>query len=73
MEIKVFSSKTCASCKLLIKQLDKLNIKYTYIDIDDNVEEAIANKIMKLPTIIINDKDKVEGYSQQTISRLATG
>ena len=40
MELLIFSSKTCIPCKKLKNILDKDNIKYTEIDIEDEPEKT---------------------------------
>jgi glutaredoxin len=72
-EVKVFSSSSCSSCKLLIKELNKLNIQYSYIDIEENPAEALRNKIMRLPTVIIihqDNKYRYEGMSRELLQTL---
>ncbi|MDD3895597.1 MAG: ribonucleoside triphosphate reductase [Bacilli bacterium] len=58
--IYLFGTKTCPNCKVAIKLLDKENIKYKYIDAEEEVELTKEFNVKKAPTLIIINKCEVE-------------
>lgn len=48
----LFGTKTCPKCKVMIKLLEKGNIKYTYIDAEEESELSKSLKITKAPTLV---------------------
>lgn len=61
MELLIFSSKTCIPCKKLKNILDKDNIKYTEIDIEDEPEKTCEFNIGCVPTLIRLDGNEIKG------------
>ncbi|MDD4406501.1 MAG: anaerobic ribonucleoside-triphosphate reductase, partial [Bacilli bacterium] len=56
----LFGTKTCPNCKVVIKLLDKENIKYKYIDAEKEEELTKKFNVKKAPTLIIIKKCEVE-------------
>lgn len=63
-KIIAFTATWCGPCKMLKPILQKLNnegkINIEFIDIDENRELAIENKIKSVPTLIFFNEDNVE-------------
>lgn len=68
MELIVFSAEWCGPCKklkpILSNLVDKLNIKTTYADIEDDIVEHYS--IRSIPTIVIIKN----GIAQEKITGL---
>ena len=74
MKIKLYTIKGCANCELVKEHLNKVQIKYTLIDGDKNVEEtvtAIKNAGSDiLPLICYDYNNYIIGYDKENINKL---
>lgn len=52
--VKVYSRTTCAPCQTLKYWLDKNNIEYTVIDVDENPEEYAKLGVAMVPATEVN-------------------
>lgn len=77
-KIMLYALSTCVWCKKVKKLLNSLNVDYYYIDVDllldaerDKAEEEIAkwNPMVSFPTIVINDKESINGYDEEEIKK----
>jgi thioredoxin 1 len=65
IEVKKFSAVWCAPCRVLNPMFDKLknkvdnNVKFTYIDVEEDVDTAQKYGIRSVPTVVV-EKDGVE-------------
>ncbi len=56
-EILLFGTKTCPNCKMAKMMLDKAQVKYVYIDAEEEVERTKNLGVQKAPTLLVPDKD----------------
>jgi len=49
----LFTTKTCPDCKITVKSLDKSNIKYEYLDANENIELSKEFEIQSVPTLVV--------------------
>jgi glutaredoxin len=75
-EVILYALSTCIWCGKTKKLLNELNVKYQYIDVDlldfDEQQEALKelkkfNPNSGFPTMIINNKDCIIGFSENKI------
>lgn len=66
MTTKVFGATWCANCTTAKKFLDSKGFAFEYVDIDQNMEDAQANQIRSLPTMVTENGDRLVG-SQKII------
>jgi glutaredoxin-like protein NrdH len=75
-KVLMYTLSTCAWCKKTKKFLKDNNIEYEYVDVDlsnDDDHEKIRNDILRrggpisYPTIIIDDRKLITGYSEDEI------
>ena len=65
IEVKKFSAVWCAPCRVLNPMFDKLknkvgnDVKFTYIDVEEDVDTAQKYGVRSVPTVVI-EKDGVE-------------
>lgn len=58
MKLIKYEAPWCSGCKAQDAQLEQLeNIDIVHIDVDENPDPAIEDKIRSLPTMIIKDDD----------------
>ena len=77
-KIKYFTAEWCSPCKFFkptIQELIDEGVDVEIIDIDSNQEEAVANKIMTVPSLIFqyNDQDYARvsgGLPKEEIKKL---
>jgi arsenate reductase-like glutaredoxin family protein len=68
--IRIFGSKACENCQALIKAFHAAKVAYSYVDVNDDKNEALCDQfeIKKLPHIQIMSGRKVviekSGYIQ---------
>lgn len=73
--IKVYTSKNCDYCKDLQEKLNKLNLEFTNIDIDDDSNREYVTKLFEfvgepvIPIIIYDKHVLVPNRSFQTIDQ----
>ena len=82
-KIMLYALSTCVWCKKVKKLLNSLKVDYYYIDVDllegeekEKVEEEVAkwNPLGSFPTIVINDKESINGYDEGEIrSKIPNG
>ncbi|MDD3382010.1 MAG: ribonucleoside triphosphate reductase, partial [Bacilli bacterium] len=53
----LFTTKTCPDCKITVKSLDKSNIKYEYLDANENIELSKEFEIQSVPTLVVVSDD----------------
>lgn len=57
MKIKLYTQVGCCMCKAIHMQLDKLQVEYEEIVIDDNNrQELFHNGITSTPTLVVDDE-----------------
>jgi glutaredoxin len=75
-KIMLYAISTCVWCKKTKRLLNSLNVEYYYIDVDlldkkekEKVEKEIEkwNPLVSFPTIVINDKESIDGYDEEEI------
>ncbi len=82
-KIMLYALSTCVWCKKTKKLLNILNVGYDYIDVDLLNEEEMKkaeeemekwNPLGSFPTIVINDKESINGYDEEEIrSKIPNG
>jgi thioredoxin 1 len=60
IEILVFSDKSCLPCRKLKTLLDKHNVDYRVIDVDEYPETTVEYHISALPTLIMIDGGEIQ-------------
>lgn len=73
MNIDVFTSSTCGSCKVLKSMLDSAGIQYTTKDFFDNIDEASQLGFRNLPAVFVYDdvkKEQVTGSVDEIVNTL---
>lgn len=73
--VEVYGKPGCVQCKFTVKELEKLDVPYNYIDISVNVvaEERIKNMgFTTLPVVLAGDA-KWAGLKVDNIRRLRNG
>jgi glutaredoxin-like protein NrdH len=75
-KVLMYTLSTCAWCKKTKKFLKDNHIEYEYVDVDlcnDEDHEKIRNAILRrggalsYPTLIVDDKKVITGYSEDEI------
>jgi glutaredoxin-like protein NrdH len=75
-DILLYAISTCGWCKKTKKLLNKLGVKYSYIDVDllnkgekDKIEEEVKrwNPKCNYPTMVINDKKCIVGFKEEAV------
>ena len=75
-KIMLYALSTCVWCKKVKKLLNSLNVDYCYIDVDllgeeerGKAEEEMEkwNPLVSFPTIVVNDKESINGYDEEEI------
>lgn len=75
-KIMLYAISTCVWCKKTKRLLNSLNVDYYYVDVDllDEGEKEKAEKevekwnpLISFPTIVINDKESIDGYDEEEI------
>jgi glutaredoxin-like protein NrdH len=75
-EILIYTLSTCIWCKKTKSLLQGLGVCYSYVDVDllDEVtkkevmkEVGRWNKLRSFPTIVINNKECIQGYKEDRI------
>ena len=75
-KVLMYTLSTCAWCKKTKKFLKDNNVEYAYVDVDlcnDEDHEKIRNDILSkggpisYPTIIVDNKKLITGYSEDEI------
>ena len=61
-ETLLFGTKTCPNCKMAKMLLEKANIKYKWVDAEENVELTNKFGVRKAPTLLVKEGDKVVSY-----------
>lgn len=64
--ITLFGTKTCPNCKVAKVILDKENVKYDYVDAEENEELTTSYDIKQVPTLIVikdGNTSKILGVS----------
>lgn len=82
-KIMLYAISTCVWCKKTKKLLNSLNVDYYYVDVDlleeeerKKAEEEVGkwNPLCSFPTLVINDKESVNGYDEEEIrSKISNG
>lgn len=73
MQIKLYSQQGCCMCKAVHMQLDKLQVEYNEIVIDDsNRQELVSMGIKSTPTLIVDDEVFVGTTIKDGITKIRT-
>lgn len=71
MQIKLYSQQSCCMCKALHMQLDKLQVEYDEIVIDDTNRQELFNKgIKSTPTLIVDDETFVGTTIKEGVAKI---
>jgi len=77
-KIILFALSTCVWCKRTKKLLDQEGVEYLFVDLDQlegkERDEVVGelkrwNPKLSFPTLVINDKDCIVGYKEETIKK----
>lgn len=71
--ITVYTKPSCVQCDATKRMMDKLNIKYSTVDITVDTEafDMIVSKGFKSAPVVITDDDAWSGFNPDKISELA--
>jgi glutaredoxin-like protein NrdH len=71
--ITVYTKPSCVQCDATKRMMDKLNIKYSTVDITVDAEafDMIVSKGFKAAPVVITDDDAWSGFNPDKISELA--
>jgi glutaredoxin-like protein NrdH len=71
--ITVYTKPSCVQCDATKRMMDKLNIKYSTVDITVDTEafDMIISKGFKAAPVVITDDDAWSGFNPDKISELA--
>jgi glutaredoxin-like protein NrdH len=71
--ITVYTKPSCVQCDATKRMMDKLNIKYSTVDITVDTEafDMIVSKGFKAAPVVITDDDAWSGFNPDKISELA--
>ena len=58
----LFGTKTCPNCKMAKMLLEKANIKYVWVDAEEEKEKTIALNIKKAPTLVVPNGSGFDFY-----------
>ena len=58
--IMLFGTKTCPNCKMAKSLLEKANIKFKFVDAEENVDLTKELGVKQAPTLVIIEKGNVE-------------
>ena len=47
-----FYTKSCGPCKMVTNALDELEVTYEEVDIEEDMQSAIDNRVSSVPTLI---------------------
>jgi len=61
---KIFGAAWCGNCSTAKKALDTIGFVYEYVDIDTDMDQAQANNIRSLPTMITEAGDRLIGSAK---------
>jgi glutaredoxin len=79
-EIVLYALSTCQWCKKTKELLNKLKLRYDYIDVNllNKADEHELNELFKhmnldmnFPVIVVNDKNVIVGYQEDKIRKLS--
>lgn len=71
MQIKLYSQVGCCMCKALHMQLDKLNVEYEEIVIDDtNRQELFNSGIKSTPTLVVDEETFVGTTIKEGVAKI---
>lgn len=71
-EVSVYGKPGCVQCKYTTKELDKLDVPYRYIDIEENQgahQEVKGMGFTSLPVVVTNS-EQWAGFSPDRIRRI---
>ena len=73
--VKVYGKPGCVQCKFTVRELEKLDVPYDYIDITVNVvaEERIKSMGFTTLPVVITPEAKWAGLKVDNIRRLRNG
>lgn len=63
-EVLVFGAKSCSGCVTVKRVLQQKGIEFKDLDVNshENMEEAMANGVRSIPTLVIKDGSGVHTY-----------
>ena len=72
MAVTVYTKPNCVQCDATKRQMDKLGIKYTTVDITVDLEayDMIVSKGFQAAPVVITDDDAWSGFNLDKIGRL---
>jgi len=74
MQVKLYTMKGCTNCQLLKDHLDREEIRYTLVDCDKNMDEAVtavkAAGSDILPIICYDEDNYIAGYDVENVEKL---
>lgn len=74
MQVKLYTMKGCTNCQLLKDHLDREEIRYTLIDCDENMDEAVtavkAAGSDMLPIVCYDEDNYITGYNKENTEKL---
>jgi len=65
IEIKKFEADWCGPCRMLKPTFEKLeesfgnSVKFSYINVDENQDEAAKYSVRSIPTVVIEKKRRI--------------
>ena len=71
IELLVFSNDWCMPCKKLKMLLNKCNIQYTEIDVEEKIEMTVEYHISALPTMILLKDGEIQKKVVGTLTKAA--
>ena len=69
--IMLFGTKTCPNCGAAKEALKKANIKYEFIDAEENADLTIKLGVRQAPTLVIVKDGKPETFANQTLKNIS--
>ena len=56
----LFGTKTCPNCKMAKSLLEKANIKFKFVDAEENVDLTKELGVKQAPTLVVIENNNVE-------------
>lgn len=75
MKLKIYIADWCGASKMVKGALSRAKVECTYINIEEEPNEASEQGIQGVPTLILTEEDGTElrrfvGYSKENIERI---
>ena len=62
-KIYLFTTQTCPNCKMIENELDKININYIKLDVENNLDLVDKYQITAAPTLVVMNNDDYQMLS----------